>query len=84
MMKATVLGPVAALVIGGAAGFFAGKNAAPEVEANDGVPADVRSSRRSTSSFSSGSGSASNTSAREWSGEKLGGRHGSVWAKFQA
>ncbi|BDS08055.1 hypothetical protein NT6N_30950 [Oceaniferula spumae] len=54
-MKATVLGPVAALVIGGAAGFLAGKNTAPEPESDKDVAADARSARRGgTASTSSG------------------------------
>lgn len=59
MMKATVLGPVAALVIGGAAGFIAGKNTAPE-GAGEEVNQEARSVRRASGSSSSyGSGSAS-------------------------
>ncbi|MBT8038494.1 MAG: hypothetical protein KJO21_13235 [Verrucomicrobiae bacterium] len=55
-MKATVLGPVAALVIGGAAGFMAGKNSAPVSASDDSAVSDARSARRfSASSSSSGS-----------------------------
>ncbi|MBK1854135.1 hypothetical protein JO972_04160 [Verrucomicrobiaceae bacterium 5K15] len=53
-MKATVLGPVAALVIGGAAGFLAGKNTAPGMDADKDIPADARSAARRAASASSG------------------------------
>lgn len=58
-MKATVLGPVAALVIGGAAGFLAGKNTAPAPETGKDVPGDARTARRAPSSSSSSGGSSS-------------------------
>ena len=63
-MKATVLGPIAALVIGGAAGFIAGKNVAPSEESKDGVTADARSARRSSASSSTSSNRTSSRSGR--------------------
>lgn len=60
-MKATVLGPIAALVIGGAAGFIAGKNATPAPDTDKDVPADARTARRSASSSSSSSGGGSSS-----------------------
>lgn len=54
-MKATVLAPVAALCIGGAAGFFAGQNNAPAPDSD--TPADTRSARRTA--LGSGSSSSS-------------------------
>ncbi|MEJ6572411.1 MAG: hypothetical protein QNL01_02655 [Akkermansiaceae bacterium] len=61
-MKATVLGPIAALVIGGAAGFIVGKGAAPAPETDKDVPADARNARRSSGSSSSSGGSSSRSS----------------------
>ncbi|MCP5538194.1 MAG: hypothetical protein H7A51_18425 [Akkermansiaceae bacterium] len=55
-MKATVLGPIAALVIGGAAGFIAGKNAAPAPDSDQDIPADARTARRAGGPSSSSSG----------------------------
>jgi len=46
-MKTTILGALAALIIGVAAGFFAGKNAASSTESTDSQAAEVRSARRS-------------------------------------
>lgn len=67
-MKATVLGPIAALVIGGAAGFIAGKNAAPAGETDKNVPSDARSARRSGgSSSSSGKATARNSRVKSLS-----------------
>ena len=59
-MKATVVAPVAALLIGSAAGFFAGKNTAPATESGSAVSADTRSARRANL----GSGSSSGEAAR--------------------
>jgi hypothetical protein len=58
-MKATVLGAIAALIIGGAAGFMAGKNAAPSPESDNSDATDTRSARRSSASSSLSGGSAS-------------------------
>ena len=63
-MKATILGPIAALVIGGAAGFIAGKSAAPVEGADKKVTSDARSARRSGGPSSSSSGKASARSNR--------------------
>ncbi len=48
-MNATILGPVAALVIGGAAGFMAGKMAAPASESGHSVASDARPATRASS-----------------------------------
>ncbi|NWK56752.1 hypothetical protein HW115_14110 [Verrucomicrobiaceae bacterium N1E253] len=63
-MKMTVLGPIVALVIGGAAGFIAGKNTAPEPEEKDATTTDIRSIRRSGGGSGSTSGGGSARSVR--------------------
>jgi len=68
-MKTTVLGPIAALVIGGAAGFIAGKNMAPPVESKDDTSADARGARRSTASSFSSTNRSSARSSRVKSSE---------------
>ncbi|MBT8044252.1 MAG: hypothetical protein KJO79_04815 [Verrucomicrobiae bacterium] len=55
-MKTTILGPIAALVIGIAAGFIAGKNSAPDPEIDKDIPGDSRSARRAGPSGSSSGG----------------------------
>lgn len=62
-MKATVLGPIAALVIGGAAGFLAGKNTAPAPDSATAGTEDARSVRRSTAA-PGGSGTSAARGAR--------------------
>ncbi|MGB0774950.1 MAG: hypothetical protein ACPGUY_03835 [Akkermansiaceae bacterium] len=62
-MKATVLGPLLALIIGGAAGFFAGKNTSPVTSDDSKDATESRSARRGGGSSSS-SGSSSSRSAR--------------------
>ena len=49
-MKATVLVPVAALIVGGAGGFLAGKSNEPAAGGKTEEVSDSRSARRSTSS----------------------------------
>lgn len=56
IMNTAVIAPVAALVIGGAAGFLAGKNTAPDV-AGEQTAEEARESRRSMSALRSSSGS---------------------------
>lgn len=62
-MKATVLGPVAALLIGGAAGFIAGKNTAPEGDNKD-ASEEARMARRAITGTSSSAGKSSARSGR--------------------
>lgn len=63
-MKAAIFGPIAALVIGGAAGFIAGKNTAPVEEKKDGTSANARGGRRSSAGSSSNSGRRSTRATR--------------------
>lgn len=63
-MKLTVLGPIAALIIGGAAGYMAGKSVSSEAGSRGDTSAESRSIRRSSSYSSVSDGKSSGRSVR--------------------